>query len=126
MFFRNLRRFASVTIGLIAVTVVADAAEKTPGYNQRIPDQVMTPDTVETRLGILKFFDGMPDKTTVEKLYDNLDIMRGVDSFLNGIPATSIEALAAWLYRSWRGCIPSSNYHGQAAGFGAAVPDRQY
>lgn len=93
MFFRNLRHFASVTIGLIAVTVAADAAEKTPGYNQKIPKQIMTPDTVETRLGILKFFDGMPDKTTVEKLYDNLDIMRGVDSFLNGIPATSIEAL---------------------------------
>lgn len=93
MFFRNLCRFASVTIALIAVTVAADAAEKTPGYNYKIPSKIMTPDTVQTRLGTLKFFDGMPDKATVDKLYDQLDVMRGVGSFLNGIPATSIEAL---------------------------------
>jgi hypothetical protein len=90
---RNLRRFALVTTSLLAFTLIADAAEKTPGYNYKIPSKIMTPDTVKTRLGTLKFFDGMPDKMTVEKLYDNLDIMRGVDSFLNGIPATSIEAL---------------------------------
>ncbi|MBX9840486.1 MAG: DUF1254 domain-containing protein [Xanthobacteraceae bacterium] len=89
----NPRRAALVTAGLIAVTVGADAAEKTPGYNYRIPKAIMTPDTVKTRLGTLKFFDGMPDKATVNKLYDELDTMRGVETFLNGIPATSIEAL---------------------------------
>jgi hypothetical protein len=36
-----------------------------------------TPDTVETRLGTLKFFDGLPDEATVQKMYDNLDFMRG-------------------------------------------------
>jgi hypothetical protein len=51
----------------------------------------MTPDTVETRLGTLKFFDGMPDKETVKTLYDGLDVIRGAETFLNGIPATSIE-----------------------------------
>lgn len=71
----------------------AGAQEKTPGYNYRIPDKVMTPDTVETRLGTLRFFDGMPDAATVEKLYDNLDLMRGVETFLSGIPATSVEGL---------------------------------
>ena len=34
------------------------AEEATPGYNQKIPDKIMTPDTVETRIGTLKFFDG--------------------------------------------------------------------
>ena len=68
-------------------------AQKTPGYNNKIPDKIMTPDQVETRLGSLKFFDGMPDAATVEKLYDNLDFMRGVEAFLNGIPATSIEGI---------------------------------
>lgn len=29
--------------------------------------------------------DGMPDEATVQKDYDNLDFMRGVESFLNGI-----------------------------------------
>jgi hypothetical protein len=48
-----------------------------------IPPEITTPDTVETRLGTLKFFDGLPDQAPVEKVYDNLDFMRGVDVFLN-------------------------------------------
>ena len=57
-----------------------------------IPPAITTPDTVETRLGTLKFTDGMPDKATVEKLYDNLDFMRGVDVFLNTARAASTLA----------------------------------
>ncbi|MBA8840935.1 DUF1254 domain-containing protein [Ochrobactrum sp. RH2CCR150] len=71
----------------------AQAAEKTPGYNYKIPEAIMTPDQVETPLGTLNFFDGMPDKDTVDKLYDNLDRMRGVETFLNGVPAASIESI---------------------------------
>jgi len=33
-------------------------AQNTPGYNNKIPDNILTPDTVETRIGALKFFDG--------------------------------------------------------------------
>lgn len=69
------------------------AEEPTPGYNHKIPEKIMTPDTVETRIGTLEFFDGMPKADTVDKLYDNLLLLRGVESFLNGIPATSIEGL---------------------------------
>ncbi len=54
----------------------------TPGFNTEIPPQIMTPDVVETEhLGTLKFFDSMPDEATVEKVYENLDRMRGVDAF---------------------------------------------
>ena len=67
--------------------------EPTPGYNHKIPQKIMTPDRVETRIGTLEFFDGMPLPNTVDKLYENLLLMRGVDTFLNGIPATSIEGL---------------------------------
>ena len=31
------------------------------------------PDSVETRLGTLRFTDGFPDDATVEKVFDNLD-----------------------------------------------------
>jgi hypothetical protein len=68
-------------------------ANSTPGYNYKIPDKVMTPDRVATSIGDLEFFDGMPNQATVEKLYNNLDLIRGVEAFLNGIPATSIEAV---------------------------------
>ncbi len=70
-----------------------NAEQVTPGYNHKIPEKIMTPDKVETRIGTLNFFDGMPDKATVEKVYDNLDLMRGVEAFLNGIPATSLEGI---------------------------------
>ena len=48
-------------------------------YSAETPEAVLTPDLVETqRLGVLRFFDGMPDEDTVHKAYDNLDFMRGV------------------------------------------------
>jgi hypothetical protein len=76
------------------------AAEPTPGYNQQIPARIMTPDTVETRLGTLRFFDGYPDDETAKTVYDHLDFSRGVETFLNGIPATSVEALRLGMVES--------------------------
>jgi hypothetical protein len=67
--------------------------EPTPKYNTKIPAKIMTPDTVETRIGTLEFFDGIPTKETAALVYDNLDFLRGVETFLNGIPAASVEAL---------------------------------
>jgi hypothetical protein len=57
-----------------------------------IPEEITTPDSVETSLGTLRFFDGLPDRPTVEKVFDNLDFMRGVDVFLNTTAATSTLA----------------------------------
>jgi len=54
-----------------------------------IPPGIASPDKVETRLGTLKFFDGFPDKASVEKLYDNLDFQRAVQVYLLGMPAVS-------------------------------------
>ena len=68
-------------------------AQKTPGYNNKIPESILTPDSVETRLGTLKFIDGQPDEATVKKVYDNLDHLRGVETFLNGMAATSIDMI---------------------------------
>ena len=80
---------------VLAVTIACSqgSAETTPGYNNVIPETILTPDVVETRIGTLDFFDGMPSDETVAKAYDNLDFMRGVDTFLNFIPATSIEGM---------------------------------
>jgi hypothetical protein len=67
--------------------------EATPGYNNKIPENIMTPDKVETRVGTLEFFDGIPTKETATLLYDNLDYIRGVETFLNGLPAASLESI---------------------------------
>lgn len=81
---------------LLSATIQINAksqAKPTPGYNQSIPVEIMTPDKVKTRIGNLTFYDGLPDKKTVNKLYNNLDFMRGVEVFLNMVPAASMEAL---------------------------------
>lgn len=64
----------------------------TPKMKTDIPVSITTPDAVETSLGTLRFFDGLPDETTVAKVYDNLDLMRGVDVFLNTLAAASTLA----------------------------------
>ena len=61
--------------------------------SQEVMDSISTPDQVETSIGTLEFFDGIPTRETAKLLYDNLDFLRGVETFLNGIPAASVEAL---------------------------------
>ena len=57
-----------------------------------IPPGIECPNSVESRLGTLKFFDGFPDDATVEKLYDNLDFQRAVQAYLLGLPAVNIAS----------------------------------
>ncbi len=82
--------FASLALVLAARLA---AAEPTPGYNHEIPKSIMTPDVVEKRIGKLEFFDGSPLPETADKVLDHLDFLRGVEAFLHGIPATSLEGL---------------------------------
>ncbi|MCK4563584.1 MAG: DUF1254 domain-containing protein [Verrucomicrobia bacterium] len=63
-----------------------------------IPASITTPDKVETRIGTLEFFDGIPTEKTTDLLYDNLTFMRGVEAFLNGIPGASLLALQQGFY----------------------------
>lgn len=71
-----------------------------------IPSSITTPDSVDTRIGTLKFFDGFPDDPTVEKVYDNLDFQRGVQAFLSGMPGTSLvgmrRAFRKWFDKTWK------------------------
>ncbi|MBA7592777.1 hypothetical protein ES708_34971 [subsurface metagenome] len=58
-----------------------------------IPEGILTPDKVETSIGTLEYFDGVPTKATTENVYNYLDRMRGVDAFLKGIPGASVRGL---------------------------------
>src|ERR1700723_2987430 len=82
-------------------TVAAAEEQSVPKMKMTtdIPPQITTPDSRETRLGTLKFFDGFPDKETTEKLYDNLAFSRGVDAFLVGVPASSLVAMREGLHK---------------------------
>jgi hypothetical protein len=54
---------------------------------------VTTPDTVESSIGKLQYKDGAPNKETVTKAYDYLDLMRGVEAFVNAYQGASVEAI---------------------------------
>ena len=54
---------------------------------------ISIPDKVETPIGTLEFFDGVPSDTAINKLYDNLDRMRGVEVYLNNQGAASLNAM---------------------------------
>lgn len=86
-----------MTILFLAAGTSAIAAPATPGFNNTIPESLLTPDRVDTRIGTLEFFDGMPTEKTVEILYENLELIRGTESFLNFVPAASLEGLRAGL-----------------------------
>ena len=45
----------------IAPGALAQDKQATPGYNNKIPEKIMTPSKVKTRIGTLEFFDGMPE-----------------------------------------------------------------
>jgi hypothetical protein len=79
--------------GLANAQAPAPSVAPTPGFNNRIPDKILTPDVVQTRIGTLDFVDGVPTAETARKVYDNLDFLRGVEVFLNFIPAASVEAI---------------------------------
>lgn len=87
-------RIAFGTALVAALTFSAVFAADAPKMKMTtsIPQEITTPDSVETRLGILRFFDGLPDQATVQTLYDNLDFMHGVEAYLNTMAAVSTLA----------------------------------
>ena len=58
-----------------------------------IPESIIIPDRLESRIGTLEFFDGLPDEETAEKVLDFQIFQRGVDVFLSQMPAASMVAL---------------------------------
>ncbi|RVB75467.1 hypothetical protein EN885_18735, partial [Mesorhizobium sp. M6A.T.Cr.TU.014.01.1.1] len=64
--------YATVSVMLMGLTAASAEAPKMK-MTTPIPDSIVTPESVDTRLGKLNFFDGFPDDATSEKIYDNLD-----------------------------------------------------
>lgn len=84
--------FSALLIGASAAPL--QAADRIPkGYNTPIPKDVLTPDSVRTRIGTFNYFDGFPDDETMRKARHQVDLGRGVQTFLNFMPAASLEML---------------------------------
>jgi len=87
---RKLHRpLAVIAVGVVLALTRFTVAQTNIG----IPPPILTPDKVETHLGTLEFKDGAPSKETVEKVYDNLDFMHGVEAFVNAYQGASTYAI---------------------------------
>ena len=73
------------------MTHVSDGAS--PGTPPEILASISVPDRVETVFGAFDFFDGMPLPDAVTRSYDALDLLRGIEVFLNCVPGASMVAM---------------------------------
>ena len=65
-----------------------------------IPASIPIADEVETRLGTLRFVDGFPDEATAQKVYDQMDFQRAVESMMMTMPGASLHGFRKGL-RKW-------------------------
>ncbi|MBO8188190.1 DUF1254 domain-containing protein [Streptomyces spirodelae] len=70
---------------------VSDAPS--PGTAAGTLASISVPDRLETVFGALDFFDGLPLPDTVTRSYDALDLLRGIEVFLNCVPGGSMVAM---------------------------------
>ena len=93
---KNLVKLATFIflVAIVFTTPKVDAQQVRYKMTTDIPASITTPDVVETSLGTLRFFDGFPDAATTQKVYDNLDFQRGVQAFLNSLPASSLYGMS--------------------------------
>ncbi|MEU4256877.1 DUF1254 domain-containing protein [Streptomyces fradiae] len=70
---------------------VSDAPS--PGTPPEVLASISCPDRQETVFGAIDFFDGLPLPDTVTRSYDTLDLLRGIEAFLNCVPGASMAAM---------------------------------
>lgn len=102
-----MNRVASwLLASLLAGCAGRQAPDETPVESYAPPPRaVLTPDSVRTKIGTLRFFDGLPDAKTVETVYDHLDFVRGARAFLQTVPGASMVAMRQGLYDA--GALPN-------------------
>ncbi len=88
--------------GVLSILVAPARAQNAPPpkYSADVPSSITTPNTVETRIGTLKFHDGAPDESTVKLVCDQIDFSRGMQAFLAGIPGASVYGLCEGINRA--------------------------
>ena len=82
-----------VVLTAVSLATAAWAQPPTMKMTTDIPESITAPHKVETSIGTLEFFDGVPNRATVEAAYDYLDRSRAVNVFINSIPALSMYTL---------------------------------
>ena len=85
---KQIGRLAAVVACAMAIAHFA-AAQTAPAT----PPSINTPDKVKSSIGTLQYKDGAPSKETVAKTYDFLDLMHGVEAFVNAYQGASVASI---------------------------------
>ena len=81
-------------LAIVVASAVLALPRSTPAQvSAEAMKAISTPDKLETGIGTLDFKDGAPSADTVEKIYDSLDFVRGVDAFMNSYSGASAYAI---------------------------------
>lgn len=88
-----------VLVFVVALAGSVGAAPPPMRMSTPVPDGIATPDTLQTSLGTLTSFDGVPDAATTQKVYDRLDLNRATEAFLNCQPIASMQAMKRGLLK---------------------------
>jgi hypothetical protein len=78
---------------LLATTMICALPQLAAAQTAPIPQILVTPDSVETRIGKLDYKDGAPSAATVEKVFDTLHFTHALNAYLNSYGGASAYAI---------------------------------
>ena len=90
-----ITKVIATVMAILILTTGFSYTQKPPVMKMttEIPPGITTPDDIETRIGTLNFFDGVPIGDTTEKVYNFLDFQHGYQAFMSGIQIASMDAM---------------------------------
>ena len=90
-----MKIYRLIPLILLNLILIINASAEPPVMKMttEVPEGIVTPDKVETSIGVLTGFDGIPDSDTTQKVYDQLDLQRATHAFLSTIQIASMYAM---------------------------------
>ena len=91
---KSVRGTSAVALAVLLTNCLASAQEVPKmKMTTEIPKGLTTPDNIQTRVGELNFFDGVPDVESAQKVYNLLDFTHAYQTFLDGTKIASMDAI---------------------------------
>ena len=90
-----MKKVTTAVMVAVVLTTCLASAQEVPKMKMttEIPKGLTTPDNIQTRVGELNFFDGVPDIESAQKVYSLLDFTHAYQAFLDGTKIASMEAM---------------------------------
>ncbi len=92
---KTIVRTANAAVLTCWISASSLSAQEVPTMEMAtpIPEGITTPDNLQTRVGELNFFDGVPDVESAQKVYNLLDFTHAYQAVLDGTKIASMEGL---------------------------------